>query len=84
MSQTNLGDWFELIDNLVSGEDRYLFACHLAEFGYAIGDLADYAAELTEDSYQLPKNIVTYFDFERAWPGHGPLRGRGKRWSCHR
>jgi hypothetical protein len=79
VSQAGLADWFELVDSLGNDEDRYLIACHLADLGYAIGDLADrwddyriyrgtaadYAAEIIEDCYELPDNIVAYIDFER-------------------
>ena len=71
--------WFELVDELGNDEDRYLIACHLAELGYAIEELADrwndyriyrgtaadYAAEIIEDFYKLPDNIVAYIDYER-------------------
>ncbi len=79
ISQASLADWFELADNLGNDEDRYLIACHLADLGYAVSELADrwddywiyrgtaadYAAEIIEDCYTLPDNIVAYIDFER-------------------
>ncbi len=79
VSQTSLADWFELVDRFVNEEDHYLIACHLADLGYAIGELADrwddyriyrgtaadYAAEIIEDCYKLPDHIVAYIDFER-------------------
>lgn len=79
VSQASLADWFELVDALGSEEDRYLIACHLADLGYAIGDLADrwddysiyhgtaadYAAEFVADCYELPDNISAYIDYER-------------------
>ncbi|MFS8047034.1 antirestriction protein ArdA [Rhizobium sp. BR 314] len=79
VSQASLADWFELVDALGSEEDRYLIACHLADLGYAIGDLADgwddyaiyrgtaadYAAEMVADCYELPDNIIAYIDYER-------------------
>lgn len=63
VNQANLGEWFELLDELDDDEDRYLIACSLAEDGYAMADLApkwddyfiyhgtaeDYAREMVEE-----------------------------------
>ncbi len=79
VSQASLADWFELVDELGEDEDRYVIACHLADLGYAMNELADrwddyslfrgtaadYAAEIVADCYDLPDTIVAYIDFER-------------------
>jgi len=79
ISQASLAGWFELVDSLGDDEDRYLIACHLAELGYAIDELADrwddyslyrgtaadYAAEMVADCYELPDTIIAYIDYER-------------------
>ncbi|MBO6674101.1 MAG: hypothetical protein JJ908_05905 [Rhizobiales bacterium] len=72
INQANLGDWFDLLDALGNDQDRYLVACHLAEYGYEMdqladhwddhyvyrGSIADYAEDLIRDCEDLPDRIT--------------------------
>ncbi|MCI5076434.1 antirestriction protein ArdA [Oricola sp.] len=79
VNQANLGEWFELLDELDDDEDRYLIACSLAEDGYAMaelapkwddysifrGNVAEYAEQIIEECYELPDRLACYLDYER-------------------
>tara|TARA_R110000787_G_scaffold31706_4_gene83966 strand:+ start:398 stop:913 length:516 start_codon:yes stop_codon:yes gene_type:complete len=79
VTQASLAAWFDLLEQLDEDEERYLIACHLAEDGYAIDELAprwddysvyhgtaaEYAEEMVADCYQLPDRIAYYLDYER-------------------
>lgn len=78
VNQATLSTWFELIDTLDPTDDRYLIACHLADEGCTIGELADrwddftiyhgtaedYARDVIEDCEDLPERIAFYVDYE--------------------
>ncbi|MCR9194098.1 MAG: hypothetical protein NXH88_05150 [Hyphomonas sp.] len=75
ISQATLAAWFALLEALDGDEDRYLIACHLAEDGCPIDELAnrwaDYhlyhgtAVEVVAECYQLPDKLEAYLDYEK-------------------
>jgi len=79
VSQASLAEWFELLDELGGDEDRYLIACHLADDGYAMSELAakwddfrvfrgtaaEYAEQIVDECYEVPGNLGRYIDYER-------------------
>lgn len=78
VNQANLHQWFELVAEAGSDEDRSLVAIHLAGLGYPMteiadklddysvyhGSAADYAEEYVRDCFQLPEGIAGYIDYE--------------------
>ena len=79
VSQANLSDWFDILDELGDDADRYVIACHVADLGYTMSELAercndysvyhgtaaDYAAGIVEECYQVPGNLEAYIDYQR-------------------
>jgi len=79
VNQAGLPEWFELLDELDGDDDRYLIACHLADDGYAMSELAakwddfsvfrgtaaDYAEQIVDECYEVPGNLGRYIDYER-------------------
>lgn len=79
VNQATLAVWFDLLDELGDDSDRFLIACHLADNGYALdqlaehwddyyiyrGTAAEYAEELITETENLPDRILFYLDFER-------------------
>lgn len=76
ISQATLENWFDIFEDL-SG-DAYLIATYLAEYGYDIeripnkledfhihhGTASDYAAELLEETADIPDYLAPYIDYD--------------------